>query len=101
MTGLGMQTRAELIQHRLGRLKTFNQNGTARIGGDVSTALFYPSGTVGPVPKVLLDTVRLPFGSFNSVNLSNIRSVKFHFDRTGQGALLISDPAFASAPTVP
>lgn len=73
---------------------------TVRVG-DVSTALFYPPGTVGPVPKVLLNTVRLPLASFNGVNLSDIRSVKFNFDQTGRGALLISDLAFASAPTVP
>ncbi|HEY9404380.1 MAG TPA: hypothetical protein VIQ24_17110 [Pyrinomonadaceae bacterium] len=66
--------------------------------GDVSGALFYPPGTVGPVPKVFLNTVRVPLTSFTGVNLSDIRSVKFNFDQTGQGALLITDLAFASAP---
>ncbi|HEY9284314.1 MAG TPA: hypothetical protein VIP46_12740 [Pyrinomonadaceae bacterium] len=66
--------------------------------GDLSSALFYPPGTVGPVPKVVLNTVRLPLSSFGGVNLSDIRSVRFQFDQTGQGALLISDLAFASAP---
>ncbi|HEV2879829.1 MAG TPA: hypothetical protein VGX24_00870 [Pyrinomonadaceae bacterium] len=66
--------------------------------GDVSTALFYPPGSVGPVPKILLNTVRIPLTAFAGVNLSDIRSVKFNFDQTGQGALLISDLAFASAP---
>ena len=66
--------------------------------GDLSAALFYPPGSVGPVPKVVLNTVRLPLSSFGGVNLSDIRSVKFQFDQTGQGALLISDLAFASAP---
>jgi hypothetical protein len=66
--------------------------------GDVSTALFYPPGSVGPVPKILLNTVRIPLTAFTGVNLSDIRSVKFNFDQTGQGALLISDLAFASAP---
>ncbi|HEV2799523.1 MAG TPA: hypothetical protein VGW12_03450 [Pyrinomonadaceae bacterium] len=70
---------------------------TVRVG-DVSNALFYPPGTVGPVPKVLLNTVRIPLSSFTGVNLSDIRSVKFNFDQTGTGALLISDIAFASAP---
>jgi hypothetical protein len=66
--------------------------------GDVSTALFYPPGTTGPVPKVVLNTVRLPLTSFTGVNLSDIRSVQFRFDQTIQGALLITDLAFASAP---
>jgi hypothetical protein len=66
--------------------------------GDVSSVLFYPPGTTGPVPKVLLNMVRLPLTSFTGVNLTDIRSVKFQFDQTAQGALLISDLAFASAP---
>ena len=70
---------------------------TVRVG-DVSDALFYPPGSVGPVPKVLLNTARIPLASFTGVNLSDIRSVKFNFDQTGQGAVLISDLAFASAP---
>ncbi len=70
---------------------------TVRVG-DVSGALFYPPGTTGPVPKVLLNMVRVPLTSFTGVNLSDIRTVKFQFDQTAQGALLISDLAFASAP---
>jgi hypothetical protein len=66
--------------------------------GDVSTALFYPPGSVGPVPKVFLNTVRIPLTSFTGVDLTDIRSVKFNFDQTGQGALLINDLSFASAP---
>jgi hypothetical protein len=70
---------------------------TVRVG-DVSGALFYPPGTVGPVPKVLLNTVRLPLTAFSGVNLTDIRSVQLRFDQTSQGALLITDLAFASAP---
>ncbi|HEX8072369.1 MAG TPA: hypothetical protein VF546_20655 [Pyrinomonadaceae bacterium] len=66
--------------------------------GDASTALFYPPGSVGPVPKVLLNTVRIPLTSFTGVNLTDIRSVQFRFDQTAAGAFLITDLAFASAP---
>jgi hypothetical protein len=66
--------------------------------GDVSTVLFYPPGTTGPVPKVLLNTARIPLTAFTGVNLTDIRSVQFRFDQTTQGALLISDLAFAAAP---
>ena len=65
--------------------------------GDLSGALFYPPGSVGPVPKVVLNTVRLPLASFAGVNLTDIRSVRFVFDQTTQGALLITDLAFASS----
>jgi hypothetical protein len=67
----------------------------------VSDVLFYPPGSVGPVPKVLLNTARLPMTAFSGVNLSDIRSVQFRFNQKTSGALLISDVAFASAPTVP
>ncbi len=60
--------------------------------------LFYPPGTVGPVPKVLLNTARIPVSAFSGVNLSDIRSVRFKFDQSPSGALLISDVSFASPP---
>src|SRR5215212_6239317 len=66
-----------------------------------SDVLFYPPGSVGPVPKVVLNTARIPVSGFSGVNLSDIRSVQFRFDQKTSGALLISDVAFSSAPTVP
>jgi hypothetical protein len=65
---------------------------------DYSAALFFPPGSVGPVPKVVLNTVRLPLSAFAGVNLRNVKSVQFTFDQRFQGALLITDVAFASAP---
>ena len=63
-----------------------------------SGALYFPPGSVGPVPKVVLNTVRIPLSAFAGVNLNNIRSVQFKFDQRLQGALLVTDVAFASAP---
>jgi hypothetical protein len=60
--------------------------------------LFYPPGSVGSVPKVLLNTARIPVSAFSGVNLADIRSVQFKFDRSTSGALLISDVAFSSPP---
>jgi hypothetical protein len=65
---------------------------------DVSGALYFPPGEVGPVPKVVLNTVRVPLTAFSGVNLNAVRSVQFTFDQRLQGALLITDVAFASAP---
>jgi hypothetical protein len=65
---------------------------------DVSSALFFPPGKVGPVPKVVLNTVRVPLTAFGGVNLNAVRSVQFTFDERLQGAILITDVAFASAP---
>jgi hypothetical protein len=66
--------------------------------GDVSGALYFPPGEVGPVPKVVLNTVRVPLSAFGGVNLNNVRSVQFVFNERLQGGVLITDLAFASAP---
>src|ERR1044072_3405456 len=63
-----------------------------------SDVLFYPPGSVGPVPKVLLNTARIPLTGFSGVNLSDIRNVQFKFDQSPSGALLISDVSFSSPP---
>src|SRR6185369_10092056 len=65
---------------------------------DVSGALFFPPGEIGPVPKVVLNTVRIPLSAFSGVNLNAVRSVQFTFNERLQGAVLITDVAFASAP---
>ena len=64
--------------------------------GDISGALYYPPGETAHVPKVLLNTVRLPLTAFTNVDLTDIVSVRLNFDRTSSGALLISDLAFAN-----
>jgi len=63
---------------------------------DVSGALYFPPGDL--IPKVVLNTVRVPLSAFGGVNLNNVRSVQFTFDEKLQGAVLITDVAFASAP---
>ncbi|HKS28665.1 MAG TPA: hypothetical protein VJS44_12635 [Pyrinomonadaceae bacterium] len=64
-----------------------------------SGALYYPPGTTGSVPKVVLNMARLPLSAFTGVNLADIRSVQFKFDQNLQGALLITDLAFTSPQT--
>ena len=65
---------------------------------DVSGALYFPPGSVAPVPKLVLNTVRIRLSAFGGVNLNNVRSVEFTFNEQAQGAVLITDVAFASAP---
>ena len=65
---------------------------------DVSGALFYPPGEVLVVPKVVLNTVRVPLSAFSGVNLNAVRSVQFTFNERLQGGVLVTDVAFASAP---
>ncbi len=62
---------------------------------DLSRSLFYPPGELVHVPKVFLNTVRLPLSAFGGINLTEVASVRFDFNQTTSGALLISDIAFA------
>jgi hypothetical protein len=62
---------------------------------DYSSALFFPPGQEFEVPKVTLNTVRIPLLAFQGVDLQNIRSVRLDFDRQNSGTLLISDLMFA------
>jgi hypothetical protein len=61
-----------------------------------SNELYYPPGTgsSGPIPKIVLSTIRLPLSAFAGVALNDVRSIKFLFDRNATGALLISDLSF-------
>lgn len=61
--------------------------------------LFYPPGKVNPLPKVLLDTVRIPLAAFTGINLTDVQSVQFKFDQRTQGALVFADLAFAGPTT--
>ena len=65
---------------------------------DVSGALYFPPGEIGPVPKVVLNTVRVPLSAFAGVNLKTVRSVQLTFNERLQGGVLITDVAFASSP---
>jgi hypothetical protein len=80
-------------------------SATARVS-DWSAALFYPPGWIPhlsperpllPVPKIVLNTVRIPLSAFMAVDLTDIRTVRFDCDQEPAGALLIADVAFADA----
>jgi hypothetical protein len=45
-----------------------------------------------------LNTVRIPLSAFGGIDLANVRSVQFTLDERLQGAVLITDVAFASSP---
>lgn len=61
--------------------------------------LFYPPGLFGPpnraVPKLVLNTIRLPISQFAGVDLTDVRSVVFSFNQTASGALLVTDLSFS------
>ncbi len=68
-----------------------------RVGAYSPVLSYPPGGGIAPTPKVVLNTVRIPLSAFQAlgVNLASISTVKFEFNKTGTGELLISDLAFA------
>lgn len=65
-----------------------------------SNALLFPPGRYESVPKVILNMVRIPLAAFSGsggVNLSDVRSIRFVFDRRPSGGLLLTDLAFADS----
>ena len=76
------------------------RSGSVRVG-QVSRALFFPPGSVSFVPKLVLNTVRIPLSGFAGIDLTDVRTVQFRFNQISMGALLITDVAFASQPFAP
>jgi hypothetical protein len=62
-----------------------------------SNALYYPPGSASALPKVFLNTVRIPLYVFSNggVDLTHLAQVEFDFDQTATGAFLFADLAFA------
>lgn len=62
-----------------------------------SQALFFPPGgpRVTPLPKIVLNTIRIPLSAFAGITLTDVQAIRFMFDQRPSGALLVSDLAFA------
>ncbi len=70
-------------------------NSASVLVSDNSDALYYPPGQVAAVPKVVLNTIRIPLAQFIGVDLSQVRSVRIEFNQRDTGALLLTDLIFA------
>ena len=79
---------------------------TTRVSQSSGVLFFPPGGQFGaevvvppkPVPKVFLNTARIPISAFSCggpFDATRVQSIEFRFDQTASGALLISDIAFA------
>ncbi|MBK8683409.1 MAG: PKD domain-containing protein [Bacteroidetes bacterium] len=64
---------------------------------DYSNALFFPPGDFGStLPRIMHNTIKIPLADFTGVDLSAITNVRFDFDETTLGAILISDLLLSS-----
>lgn len=59
-----------------------------------SHALFYPPGTESStLPKIILNTIKIRLDSFKNIDLAKVRQIKFLFNKSAAGAVLVSDIA--------
>lgn len=64
---------------------------------DHSYALYYPPGThTSQLPKILFNTIRIPLNAFTGIDKEKVRKVKFLFDKSAAGSVLVSDIAFVN-----
>ena len=68
---------------------------------DYSSALFFPPGDYGTtLPRTMHNTIRIPVEDFTGVDLSNIAFIRFLFNESGNGGVLISDLTVSSGEEV-
>lgn len=64
---------------------------------DYSDALFFPPGDYGSVlPRTMHNTISVPIEDFTGIDMSSIQKVRFVFDESPAGAILISDLALSA-----
>ncbi|MGZ4060225.1 MAG: T9SS type A sorting domain-containing protein, partial [Bacteroidia bacterium] len=64
-------------------------------------ALFYQPGTqAGELPKILYNTIKIPLSDFTGIDLTQVQAIKFLFNKTGAGAIMISDLCLTGHPPI-
>jgi hypothetical protein len=61
-----------------------------------SHALFFPPGKISTtLPKAAFNTIKIPLSDFVGVNLTKIKNIRFLFNKSNTGSILISDLALS------
>ncbi len=69
-------------------------NKKSQVVNNFTNSLFYEPGTTsGDLPKLVFNTVSVPLDSFTGINLAKVRHIKFLFNKSAAGAVLVSDLA--------
>ncbi len=65
---------------------------SSQLVSDHSHAIFHEPGTeTFTLPKVIFNTIQLPLSSFTGVDMSKIRHIRFLFNQSMAGAILVTD----------
>jgi len=72
-------------------------DSASQVVGNFTNALFHQPGTQsGDLPKLMLNSIKIPLSGFTGVNMTKIRKVKFLFNKSATGYIFISDLAFTN-----
>ncbi|MDD5571873.1 MAG: PKD domain-containing protein [Bacteroidales bacterium] len=75
---------------------TSGDTQTVRVSSN-SNALYFPPGTLSSyLPHLIENTIKIPLSKFNNINLSSVDAIRFMFNKSTAGAILISDVMFSS-----
>lgn len=62
-----------------------------------SYALFYqPGATTSQLPKVVFNTITIPLAGFTGIDLTKVRHIKFLFNKSDTGSIVVSDISLIS-----
>ncbi|HXS36298.1 MAG TPA: T9SS type A sorting domain-containing protein [Flavipsychrobacter sp.] len=74
-------------------------NISSRNVSNYTNALFHQPGIEpGDLPKIVFNTIRMPLSDFSGIDMTKVRKIKFVFDKSTKGTILISDLALLSKP---
>ncbi len=67
--------------------------------GDYTHSLFRQPGTAtGDLPKDVFNSIRIPLSDFSGIDMSKVKTIKFLFNKSAAGGILISDLSLISTP---
>jgi hypothetical protein len=70
---------------------------SSQVVGNYSHALFFQPGTEsGDLPKAEFSTINIPLNTFKGVKMTQIRYIRFRFNKLAAGAITISDLAITN-----
>ena len=68
-----------------------------QVVGNYTHALFLqPGSTVSDLPKEVFNTIHIPILAFTGINLKKVRHIRFNFNKSDSGAILLSDLALSN-----
>ena len=76
---------------------SFGNVASVRVSRYTKAMFFQPGSTGGLLPKIMFNTISIPLSDFTGINITKVKSVRFLYNQSAAGAILISDLTFTGA----